>query len=255
VINKINTDGYIYDVFKSGKYAYMANESNQRLDIVNLTSLENPITEASYQADNKIFGVWKHDVFVFVAANNNTLILRHNSPPVLAPIDSQMVNEQLLLTVKADGYDPDGDQVYFEIKNLPEGASFDSIGGVLTWTPTYDQSGIYENVTVRVIERTATKLYTDQSFVITVNHVNRPPSLPEVENFSIDENGTLTFTISEGSDPDIEDKGRLTYLVENAPQGVQFDSLSRTFTWTPTYEQSGTYVMDFVVNNRRRVKV
>ena len=52
-----------------------------------------------------------------------------------------------------------------------------------------------------------------------------------------------------GSDLDVEDKGKLRYSVENMPPGAEFDSLSLTFTWTPTYEQSGTYVLDFLVKD------
>jgi hypothetical protein len=249
LINKISTEGFIYDVFKGGKYLYMANESKRRLEIINLTDINNPTREATYDADDKIFGVWKEDVYVFVAANNKTLILRHNSPPVLAEIDPQEVAEVQLLTITPQGYDPDGDQVYYKIKNLPEGATFDSLSGLISWTPTYEQSGTYENITLRIIEKTASQLYSERSFAITVDHVNRAPSLPEVENYSVNENNVLTFTINEGSDPDIEDKGKLRYSVENMPAGAKFDSLTLTFSWTPTFEQSGTYVLDFIVKD------
>lgn len=249
LISKISTEGFIFDVFKGGKYLYMANESKHRLEIINLTDINNPTKEATYDADSKIFGVWKEDVYVFVAANNKTLLLRHNSPPVLEEIDPPKVAEVQLLTITPQGYDPDGDQVYYEVKNLPEGATFDSLSGVISWTPTYEQSGIYDNITLRVIERTASQLYSERSFAITVDHVNRTPSLPEVENYSIDENSILTFTITEGSDLDIEDKGKLKYIVENMPPGAKFDSLTLTFSWTPTYEQAGTHVLDFIVKD------
>ncbi len=249
LISKVTEDGFLYDVFKGGKYAYLANESKSRLEIVNLTDINKPVAEADYQADDKIYGVWKEDVYVFVAANNKTLILRHNSPPVIADIEAQSVDEQIVLKVAAQGYDPDGDKVYYQIKNLPEGAEFDSLGGVLTWTPTYDQSGIYKDITIRVVERTLSKLFSEKSFNITVNHVNRAPSLPEVEDKNINENQILAFQITEGSDPDIEDKGKLRYNVENLPAGAVFDSTKRTFSWTPTFEQSGSYVIDFIVKD------
>ena len=249
LISKVSTDGFIYDVFKGGKYAYLANESKSRLEIINLTDIHKPVAEAEYQADDKIYGVYKEDVYVFVAANNKTLILRHNSPPVLADIEPQTVDEQAVLKVAAQGYDPDGDKIYYQIKNLPEGAEFDSVGGILTWTPTYEQSGFYKDIKIRVIERTLSKLYSEKSFNITVNHVNRPPVLPEVENKIVDENKVLTFQIAEGSDPDIEDKGKLHYSAENLPAGAVFDSTKRTFSWQPNYDQSGTYVVDFIVKD------
>ena len=249
LVSKINTDGFVFDVFKGGKYLYIANESKSRLEIVNLTDIRNPVFEASYQADDKIFGVWKEDVYVFVAANNKTLILRHNSPPVLAEIEDQTTNEMQMLTITPQGYDPDGDAVHFEIENLPEDAQFDSLSGLIFWTPTYDQSGLYNNITLRIIENTASKLSAERSFSITVNHVNRAPSIPEIENYSVNENVQIKFTIQEGADEDIEDKGKLSYLTNNLPDGASFDSTSRTFTWTPSFEQSGTYVIDFIVKD------
>jgi hypothetical protein len=249
LVDKIVPEGFIFAVYKGGKYAYMANEAAHRIEIVNLTDPKNPQLEASYQAEDKCYGVWKEDVYVFVAANSKTLILRHNSPPVLAAIEPQVIDEQMLWAIQAEGYDPDGDAVFYTVKNLPEGAVFDSLSGTLTWTPTYEQSGIYENATIRIIERTASQLYAEQSFTITVNHVNRPPELPEVVDQQVHENETLTFELAEGSDPDIEDQGKLSYSMENSPEGSNFDPVTRVFSWKPTYEQSGTYVIDFIVSD------
>ncbi|NIS46108.1 MAG: hypothetical protein GWN00_36215, partial [Aliifodinibius sp.] len=60
---------------------------------------------------------------------------------------------------------------------------------------------------------------------------------------------TLTFEIPEGSDPDKEDHSRLKYLAENLPQGAEFDSTARVFSWTPTYAQSGMYIIDFLLDD------
>jgi hypothetical protein len=249
VVSRVKSDGFIFNVFKSGKYAYLANESLRRLDIVSLTDIKKPVFEASYQADDKIYSVWKKDVYVFVAANSKTLILRHNNPPVLAEIPAQTVDEQQVLTIKPEGYDPDGDPIFYRIKSLPDGARFDSTSGAFSWTPTYEQSGFYKNVTISIIEKTDSKLTTSQSFDITVQHVNRAPALPEVENYTVNENQTLSFEIKEGTDPDKEDKGKLVYTTENLPESAVFDSLKRKFTWTPNYDQSGTYAIDFIVKD------
>jgi hypothetical protein len=249
LVEKVMTDGFIFDVYKGGKYAYMANEAAGRIEIVNLTDPTKPQLEASYDAGEKCYGVWKEDVYVFVAANKKTLILRHNSPPIIAGIEPQSVDEQQILSIVPEGYDPDGDAVFYTVKNLPEGALFDSLSGTLSWTPTYDQSGVYADLVIRIIERTASQLYAEQTFTVTVNHVNRAPSLPEVADQQINENEILTFEIAEGSDPDVEDTGKLVYSAENLPEGAGLDPQTRQFTWTPTYEQSGTYVIDFVITD------
>jgi hypothetical protein len=39
--------------------------------------------------------------------------------------------------------DPDGDILTYLASNLPDGASFDTITGTFSWTPRYDQAGVY----------------------------------------------------------------------------------------------------------------
>jgi hypothetical protein len=249
LVSTLAVEGFILDFYKAGKYAYSANESHKRVEIINLTNIRRPAVEASYQADSKIFGVWKKDVYVFVAADDKSLILRHNNPPVLAKINDQIVDEQKTLTVTPEGYDPDGDAVFYELLNKPQGAKFDSLRGTITWVPTYDQSGIYKNIILKIIERTGSRLWISDTIAITVNNVNRPPTLPDVADHTIYENKLVTFIIPEGSDEDREDKGKLVYLVENQPEGAKYDTKTRTLSWTPTYEQSGIYSIDCIVKD------
>jgi hypothetical protein len=250
LVNKMTVDGYIPDVFKSGKNLFMANETKHRMEIVDISNLPEMIPGGSYQAEDKVYRIWKDDVYVFVAANSKTLILRYNSPPTLAAFPDTVISEQEIITITAKAFDPDGDILSFEIDNMPEGAVFDTLYGILTWTPTYEQSGDYINITIRVIEFTDSRLTDEKSFKIDVNHVNRPPSLPEVDDQMINENQVLTIEIAEGTDEDKEDAGKLVYTVENIPEGATFDAKKRIFIWSPTFEQSGTYVLDFVLSDQ-----
>lgn len=87
---------------------------------------------------------------------------------------------------------------------------------------------------------TAGKLSDTTTISIQVNHVNRPPVLAQVPDQTIAENQLLSFTVS-GSDPDVEDAGKLAYTADNLPEGASFDPATRTFSWTPSFEQSGLY--------------
>jgi len=250
LVNKLVVDGYIADVFKSGKNLFMANETKKRVDIVDVSNLPEMIPGGSYQAEDKIYGLWKEDVYLFIAANTKSLILRYNSPPKLTAIADTVMNEQQMITITAEAFDPDGDILYYEIENMPEGAIFDTLSGTLSWTPTYEQSGLYSDIVIRVIEFTDSRLTDEDGFAVMVNHVNRPPSLPEVEDHMLKENEVLTIKVSEGSDEDTEDKGKLVYSVENLPDGASFDPISRVFTWKPAYDQSGIYMVDFVLSDQ-----
>ena len=249
LVSTYPTTGYIFDLFKAGKNVYLADEINRRLEILNVADPKTPELQGYYQSEAKVYSVWKKDVYVFVAADDKVLLLRHNNPPTLAVIEDQAIDEVAALTITPVASEPDGDAIHFEIKNLPEGATFDSSKGFINWTPTYEQSGKYKEITLTVIEETDTKLSASRTFSITVNHVNRPPVMAQVADTSIFENMLWTFGINEGSDPDKEDTGKLKYKAENLPEGAIFDPVTRKFSWTPTYEQSGVYTIDFVIED------
>ncbi|MFH1228469.1 MAG: fibronectin type III domain-containing protein [Planctomycetota bacterium] len=66
---------------------------------------------------------------------------------------------------------------------------------------------------------------------------NRAPVLSPIGNQTIAEGATLTLTIS-GTDPDGD---TLTYTISNPPLGASFDAATHTFSWTPAYNNAGTY--------------
>jgi len=157
-----------------------------------------------------------------------------NRPPVLNAIGNKSVNEVQTLSFTVSGSDPDGDVLVYSASNLPTGASFNVGTRTFSWTPTYDQAGIYNNVHFEVSDGIA---IDSENITITVNNVNRSPILNAIGNKSVNEGQTLSFTVS-GSDPDGDS---LTYSASNLPQGASFNAGTRTFSWTPTYQQAGTY--------------
>ncbi len=77
---------------------------------------------------------------------------------------------------------------------------------------------------------------------------NNPPTLDPIGDKSVNEGSPLGFTIS-GSDPDVGDT--LTFSASNLPSGATFDISTKTFSWTPTSTQSGTYNPIFTVSDGR----
>jgi len=74
--------------------------------------------------------------------------------------------------------------------------------------------------------------------------VNNPPAFnPSIGDKEVSENETLTFTIA-ASDLD---GNNLTYEHSSLPSGALFDTSTRTFSWTPTYDQAGSYSITFTV--------
>ena len=248
-IGRFTTTGFTQHIFKSGNYAYLSNLELGLL-IVKVNQPQNPQLEVRYITESQTYSSFKHDVYVFLSTDTKTEILRHNNQPVLEPIADQIIDENFQYVLPLKAQDPDGDQIYFEAKNLPPGSLFDGKSGVFSWTPNFEQSGIYSGTIFTVIERTASRLSDSDTVTFKVKHVNRLPELPDIANREIPEDSTLTIQVPEGSDLDKEDAGKLKYRVENIPDGVAFDSLKRVFSWKPAFDQSGVYIVDFVLDDR-----
>ncbi len=249
LISNYATKGWVDHAYHTGTTVFLANDQQKRLEIIDVTDPNRPRQVGVYQSEYKIYASVKSGIYVFVAADQQTLVLRYNRRPQMEVIANQTVDENQLLSVQPQAFDPDQDAIRFNVEHLPSGAQMDTLTGLLTWTPDYEQSGVYKNITITVTEQTESALSTSRSFDITVNHVNRLPSLPVVENTEVNENTPLSFTIPEGSDPDKEDAGKLTYSVTGSPQGAIFDTTNRVFSWTPTFEQSGVYPLTFTVSD------
>lgn len=74
---------------------------------------------------------------------------------------------------------------------------------------------------------------------------NHSPVLNLIGNKSIDESSNLTFTLSATD----EDNDPLTFSVSPLPIGATFNASTKTFSWTPTYSQSGIYPVTFTVRD------
>lgn len=73
---------------------------------------------------------------------------------------------------------------------------------------------------------------------------NRPPVLAPIGNLTVPEGQPLLFTVS-ATDPDGD---LLTYSAANLPPGASFDPATRTFSWTPGFDQAGNFAgIEFAV--------
>ncbi|MHC1583786.1 MAG: putative Ig domain-containing protein [Methanosarcinales archaeon] len=154
--------------------------------------------------------------------------------PILNPIRDKTVDENSLLEFVITASDPDGDSLAYAASNLPDGAAFDPVTREFAWTPDFDQEGTYPDIHFEVTDGELTD-YED--ITITVENINRPPVLDPIGDKTVDENSLLEFTIT-ASDPDGD---ILTYAASNLPDGATFDSSTREFSWTPDFDQAGTY--------------
>ena len=166
--------------------------------------------------------------------NINIENIKENQSPVLSFIGDRSVDENDLLEFTISATDPDGDTLtYSAATKLPDGTTLED--NKFSWTPSYTQA---EAGPYKVIFKVTDGKFTDsEEITINVRNTNRKPVLNSIDNKTVKENSTLSFTI-EAAD---QDGDELTYSASNLPPGASFDVNTRTFTWTPAYTQAGTY--------------
>ena len=164
-----------------------------------------------------------------------------NQAPVLNSVEDKSVNENQSLNFMVSGSDVDGDSLTYSATGLPSGATFDPATGAFSWTPGYSQAGTY-TVTFTVSDGSLTD---SKTMKITVNNVNRAPTIGCVSDKTVDENKKLTFSVC-GDDLDGDS---LTFSATGLPSGAVFNSKTGVFSWVPGYSQAGVYPVTFTVSD------
>ncbi|MBI2574383.1 tandem-95 repeat protein [Candidatus Woesearchaeota archaeon] len=181
--------------------------------------------------------------------------------PVLASIGDRSVNEGSSLSFMISATDGDGDSLYYMVEgSLPgagssNSASFNNSTHIFSWTPNYNQSGSYQ---VMFIVRDPSNKTDSETITITVGNSNRPPTITSISNKTVNEGQQLNFTISATD----QDGDTLTYgspswqlpsgyecSTASMPSGAELNSSTGVFTWTPSYNQAGTYCVMFKVED------
>jgi hypothetical protein len=159
---------------------------------------------------------------------------QENFPATGLDYDSSIAKAGEPLTFTISATDLDNDSLIYSASNLPPGATFDQQTRTFSWTPGYDQAGIYPNIHFEVSDG---ELTDSEDITITVINVDRPPMLDFIGDRLASAEELVQFTIK-ATDPD-EDP--LTYVASNLPPGATFDPQTRTFSWTPNPGQQGSY--------------
>ena len=161
-----------------------------------------------------------------------------NREPVLAPIGDKSVDEGQTLTFTISATDADGNGLTYSASNLPTGATFNPATRTFSWTPDYEKAGIYTGIEFTATDDGTPPLSGSETITITVNNANAPPVLAPIGDRSVSEAATLTFTVSA---TDVDTKDALTFSASGLPSGAAFDPGTRTFSWTPGYDQAGSH--------------
>ena len=161
-----------------------------------------------------------------------TAVLPINTPPVLAVVSDQKVDEgkPLGLNLSASDSDLPAQVLSFQLVGGPAGLTVSS-KGVLSWTPTEDQGPSTNQVLVSVTDGVAS--VTNQ-FMVVVREVNAPPILAEIPRQKLGSDQDLNLTLS-ASDTDFPAQA-LEFSLKNGPKGMTV-SLEGKVSWKPQVDQ------------------
>lgn len=176
-----------------------------------------------------------------------TVTLTNKKPAFATSTDTKTVNENAALAFTVVATDGDGDALTYSATGLPTGATFNAATGAFAWTPSYTQAGVY---TVVFKANDGTVDSDPLTVTITVNDVNRTPtiSLNPAGPFTVAEGQLLTFDVV-ASDPDTDNT--LTLSASGVPSGATFVASTGKFSWTPLFNQAGSYTVLFTVKDNK----
>ncbi|MBC8244538.1 MAG: immunoglobulin domain-containing protein, partial [Verrucomicrobia bacterium] len=138
-----------------------------------------------------------------------------NLPPVLTAVAPQTVQAGQALVIKTSAVDPEGAEVVFSARDLPDGAGFDASSG-FNWTPTTEQLGVHEVVFAVKDPHGASD---EETVIITVTlKPNAAPTLEALEPAVVTRGDTLSVQVV-ADDPD-GDNAKLKYQLQDAPAGM-----------------------------------
>jgi hypothetical protein len=170
-----------------------------------------------------------------------------NHAPVLDSIGPKNVMENDTLIFRIHASDIDADSIILDTVNAPANVVFVDSGngaGAFTFTPTYDQAGIYD---VTIIASDVGGLADSEVVSITVDDVNRAPVADAGDDQSGLEANTLVTLDGSGSyDPDGDSIG-YSWTQVAGPAVSLSDSSSVQPTFTPTIR--GIYVFELIVDD------
>jgi hypothetical protein len=162
----------------------------------------------------------------------------NNTPPTISgsPPSSVVVGSSYSFRPTAN--DAQGDPLRFSIVNRPAWATFDTLTGRLSGTPSAASVGTYSNITISVTD--GSPKVSLPPFSITVSSsgsTNKPPVISGTPSTSVKAGSAYAFTPT-ASDPEGKTLG---FSITNKPAWATFSSTTGKLSGTPSSAQTGTY--------------
>lgn len=161
----------------------------------------------------------------------------------LSGVPETSVNEMQTYSFQTTVKNQASSNLSYSAENIPSWTSINTDTGLLSGTPSFDDSGDYSNITIAVSDGTNSATLTP--FSIEVVNVNRKPEMLSQTSYEVLERDEIGFVI-EVSDPDMD---TVTISLQNQPDWLTFDEASSSLIGSSGIEDSGAYQFNIVLND------
>ena len=197
-------------------------------------------TGALYKPSTMQWPTYRHDLRRTGSFQKPLRIVFPNGGEVLTAGGTQNIRWNTAGTVGAVKleYSTDGGATYPNLIATSVGAGAETYA----WTVP-NAMGNQVQIKITSITDPAISDTSDTNFEIKL--LNQAPVLNPVGNKEVNQGSNLTFTLS-ATDPD---NNPLTYSANGLPMGAALNSTNGRFSWTPTHNQAGNYLITFIVSD------
>lgn len=183
-------------------------------------------------------------------ADTFTVVSMTNQPPVIAPVPAQSVAEGLTFEYQITASDPDGavNGLHYEIASTLSGVVITPTG-LVRWVTGEADGGRSGDVTVTVTDSGIPAASSQVTFRLSANETNAAPLIGAIGPQSIVAEQTLRFAVTAG-DNDFPAQSLSWQLAGTPPPGMNINSATGAFSWTPTRAQAGeSYPVEVLVTD------
>ncbi len=198
------------------------------------------------------------------AEDTFTVTVTANTPPTIGPVDDQTTNEDIPLTgievAVGDAETPDAElELTASSDNqslIPDSAieiTGDGPTRTISITPAANQSG---TATITLTLTDGDGVETTQTFVVTVNALNDAPTIENIGDQTVVQDGSITGIEFDISDPEtavddlvVTGTSDNTTLIPNENIVISETGGTRTITITPAAGQTGTATITLTVDD------
>ncbi|MEC4726955.1 tandem-95 repeat protein [Shewanella sp. D64] len=166
----------------------------------------------------------------------NIVITAVNDAPRISGNPITSISEDIPFNFAPVVSDIDSTLLSCSISGLPTWASFNTVTGVLSGTPTNANVGTHEHIIITVKDNLGA-IKSLPSFSITVTNVNDAPVISGSPASSVDEDSLYSFTPTM-LDADSDDTHQ--FSISNKPDWANFNNSNGTLSGTPVNENIGT---------------